>query len=331
MTARDARACSSGEGGPAAGRSEPCLAPTGAAPRLPQGVRPRLSLAASVAAAPAVKEGHEEAGSGAGARVPAGAGAGAAAAAPRPPNWRFGASSEGDSERLLFPPQYGSRLPTFVWCCCNAAETPQKAAALIISWEANERSRQGICLYSRRAWHQRRPRSPLPWACGEQPVASPAVVWRHERRAEEGTGHPCPSYPWGGCSSSAGHGAAGTARHRHFIQGLSARATCCHSTHGQGICRHWRARSFEPWGRSRPRGHQSIPYGAGRRSRVTAKRRAHPKHSQRRQPTLGTQSCKWPKSLPKKRGQAPAGAQPAPQRRRCHGGRASLRQGDQRS
>lgn len=131
-------------GGPTAGCSEPCLGPMGAAlpkPTFPRGVRPRLWLAARVAAGPAAKEGHEEAETGAGARAPAGAGAGAAAAAPHRAHRRFGASSEGAGERLLPPPRHDSWLSTCIWCCCNASETPQKAAALLISWEANERSR----------------------------------------------------------------------------------------------------------------------------------------------------------------------------------------------
>lgn len=206
VTARDACACFGGEGGPPAGSSEPCLAPMGAAlpkPTFPRGVRPRLSLADGIAAAPAAKEGHEEAETGAGARAPAEARAGAVAATPRRANWHFGTSSEGAGERLLPAPHYSYRLSAFIRRCCNASETPQKAAALLISWEANERLCRGTCLYSHGAWHRQRSRSPSPRACRKQLAASPApgVVARARSCAEEGTGHPCPSHPWGGCRS----------------------------------------------------------------------------------------------------------------------------------
>lgn len=84
-------------------------------PTFPRGVRPQLSLAAGVTAAPAAKEGHKAAETGAGARAPAGAGTGAATAAPHRANQCFGVSSEGAAEPLFSPPCYGSRLSTFIW------------------------------------------------------------------------------------------------------------------------------------------------------------------------------------------------------------------------
>lgn len=174
------------------------------------GVRPQLSLAAASLLPQQAGHGHTEAGTGAG----AGAGAGAAAAAPLS---QLAFWCQGADEFLpSLPPHYGSRLSTFIQRCCDAAETPPQAAALLISWEANERSHRGTCLYSHRVWQPQRSRSPSPRACRDSPwPVQPPVWWqKHGAMPRRGQGtHILPT-------RREAAGAMGTAPCQHPIQGF---------------------------------------------------------------------------------------------------------------
>lgn len=113
------------------------------------------------------------------------------------------------------PPHYGSRLSTFIQRCCGAAETRPQAAALLISWEANERSHRGTCLYSHRAWQPQRSRSPTPQACWESPRPVQPLVWwlKHGPMPRRQGTHVLPTH-------RETVGAMGTTPHKHLIQGF---------------------------------------------------------------------------------------------------------------